>query len=623
MSSPEGRDFRETLGLTWGEPDRTGPPTRRKGPPLRMETIRGIPVSPGIVIGRVFVLDDERRRISRRQVPRQQVEQEIGRLDRALEASLADLQQVKAVAQREMGEEAANVFGFHIGVLSDPTVIEPIREHIRREAVAAEYAVYHAFDAWARKFAAHTETAFSTKVDDFRDLATRILHHLIGEHGTQLEKLNHQAVVVARDLTPSQAASFDREKVIAFATDLGGLTSHTAILARALGIPAVVGCNDLMAFAGDGVPVIVDGDRGHVILDPDEETLERYDRYIEQRRLVQLSFEEMADLPAVTKDGVEIELLGNIEFPEEASAVLHSGGVGVGLYRTEFLYLTRDHEPTLEEHVEAYRKCVELLKGAPLTIRTVDLGADKHTQRHMVEPERNPFLGCRSIRFCLNSVPMFKRQLRAILQVSALGPVRVMFPLVTSIGEFRRGKMLLADVMEDLHEEGVPFDAGIRVGMMVEVPSAALTADVFAREVDFFSIGTNDLVQYTLAVDRTNERVAHMFNPAHPAVLRLIREVMRSARRRDLPVSCCGEAAGELDFAALLLGLGLRTLSVTPSSIPRLKRLIRTVTIPQCERIARRAISFDSDVEVAAYVRDQARKIIPDAFDGRSVETGV
>jgi phosphotransferase system enzyme I (PtsI) len=447
-----------------------------------------------------------------------------------------------------------------------------------------------------------------------------VLDHLIGEHAGRLRQLPHQAVIVARDLTPSQAAEFDRDLVMAFATDLGGRTSHTAIVARALRIPAVVGCHDLTSRATDGQRVIIDGDRGLVILDPDRAHLDRYRQLIEQARTFQLSLRELASLPSETADGVPVCILGNIEFPDEIASILELGGEGVGLYRTEFLYLTRQAEPTEEEHYESYRKCVELLKGRELTIRTVDLGADKYTQRQLGAPERNPFLGLRSIRYSLHHLSDFKTQMRAILRASAHGPVKVMVPLVTNMGELRQSRSILRDVMEDLSEEGSPFDRDIKVGMMVEVPAAAIMADTFAREADFFSIGTNDLVQYTLAVDRTNERVASLFSPAHPAVLRLIREVVRAGERRSTPVSCCGESAGDLEFAILLLGLGLRTLSVAPPSIPHLRRLVRSVTIRQCERIARRAVALDSDGEVAAYVRDQARKIIPEAFEGRALD---
>ncbi|MFN7337886.1 MAG: phosphoenolpyruvate--protein phosphotransferase, partial [bacterium] len=333
-----------------------------------------------------------------------------------------------------------------------------------------------------------------------------------------------------------------------------------------------------------------------------------------QRRLFKLSLSDVSALPSVTTDGTAIHVVGNIEFPDEIKAVLSAGGEGVGLYRTEFLYLTRSTEPTEADHYEAYKHCVQLSKGRELTIRTVDLGADKYTQSRTEIPERNPFLGCRSIRYCLRDVPMFKRQLRALLRASALGPIKIMFPLITSIAEFRHAKYLVNDVMEELSEENVKFDPSIKMGMMVEVPSAALLADQFAREVDFFSIGTNDLVQYTLAVDRTNERVANLYSHTHPAVIKLIRDVARAARHHKIPVSCCGEAAADTEFAVLLIGLGLRTLSVSSSAITPLKRIVRSVSVSQCQRLARQAMSLESDVQISAMLRDRLRTMVPQAY---------
>lgn len=585
-----------------------------------MQLIKGIPVSPGVVIGRIFALDDERQKIARRAIPAARVPQELARLDGAIQASIGELEAVRANAESAMGAEAAKIFLFHIGMLGDKTLIGPMRAMIEKQGVAAEYAVFSTFTDWANRFRGMKDSAFTTKANDLEDLSSRVLRHLIGEHRSRLNELQHQAVVVAPDLTPSQAAAFDRERVVAFATDLGGRTGHTSIVARALGIPAVVGCGNLTAYATDGTAVIVDGDRGVVIIDPDEKQLSEYLAYIEQRKVFQLSLDDLAGLESITRDGTQVELLGNIEFPLEIPLVLKCGGEGVGLYRTEFLYLTKEEEPTEEEHFAAYSDCVKRLSGRTLVIRTMDLGADKYTQRQQEQPERNPFLGLRSIRFCLKHLPMFKTQLRAILRASALGPLKIMFPLVTSTQELRQAKWVLREVMEDLTEEGIAYNPEIEVGMMVEVPSVAIMADTFAREVDFFSIGTNDLVQYTLAVDRTNERVASMFSPAHPAVIKLVKDVARVARRRAVPLSCCGEAAGDPDYAVLLIGLGVRTLSATAASIPQLKRLVRSVTIEQCERIARKALSLDSDVSVAAFLRDQTRKILPEAFDGRSVE---
>jgi len=588
--------------------------------PEAMQMFKGLPVSPGIVIGRVLLVDDDIRHVPRRMVQSEGVRSEIARFDQVVRAAIDELNEVYAKAQKEMGAETAKIFQFHAGMLKDRSLIGPIRAMIEAERVSAEYAVSRAFGGLADKFRANPNSIFATKVNDIEDLAHRLLDLLTGAGATRLANAPPKSVVVARDLTPSQTAGFDRARILGFATDLGGRTGHTAIVAKALEIPAVVGCQTLLRVARDGVPIILDGDQGAVVLNPDRETLDEYGRMLEQRRVFRLSVSEVSGLPSVTTDGTAIHIVGNIEFPDEVKNVLAAGGEGVGLYRTEFLYLTRSTEPTEADHFEAYARCVKLAKGTELTIRTVDLGADKYTQSRKEVPERNPFLGCRSIRYCLRDLPMFKRQLRALLRASALGPMKIMFPLITSLGEFRHAKYLVNDVMEELEEEGIAFDRSIKLGMMVEVPSAAILADLFAREVDFFSIGTNDLVQYTLAVDRTNERIAHLYSPTHPAVIKLIRDVARVARRRDIPLSCCGESAADLEFSLLLVGLGLRTLSVTSSSIPQLKRMMRSVSVAQCERVARSALGLDSDVQVAALLRDRARAMVPEAFEGRGVE---
>ncbi len=587
-----------------------------------MITLVGIPVSPGIAVGRVVLMDDHRRRARRRAIGSEQVTSEIKKLEEALNASLEDLQRVHAEATKEMGKETAKVFLFHIGMLNDRSLIDPIESMISDQLVNVEFAVQSVLDDLAAVFGAKSDTAFSTKTDDIHDLADRLQAQLRGEEGSPIEHLTGPTIIVAQDLTPSQTAGFDRDKVIGFVTELGGRTSHTAIVANALGLPAVVGVPNAIERVMHDQLVVLDGDRGRMILDPDAEILEKYHGLVEQRRVHQLSEEELAQEPSVTRNGVAIGLVGNIEFPDEIKRLKRLGGEGVGLYRTEFLYLTSNTEPTEEDHYNAYAECVRRLDGQPLTLRTVDLGADKYTQSLAMIPERNPFLGQRSIRYCLANPAMFKRQLRAVLRASVLGPMRVMFPLVTTLAELKHAKMLLRDVMEDLDEEGVAYDRSIPVGMMVEVPSAALMAESFAREVDFFSIGTNDLVQYTLAVDRTNERVASLYQPCHPAVLKLIRQVIRAGRNAQISVSCCGESAGEVEYALLLIGLGVRTLSVTSGSIPRIKRLVRSVSIEQCERVAQKVLTFDSDAEVAAFLRDRARKIVPEAYEGRALEAG-
>jgi phosphotransferase system enzyme I (PtsI) len=478
----------------------------------------------------------------------------------------------------------------------------------------AEQAVADQFRVLVDQFRRMGNEVFEQKANDVLDLERRVLGHLMGAQESRLAQLDAPAVVVAHELTPSQAAAMDRSKVIAIVTDLGGRTGHTSIVARALGLPSVVGCQRLSAEIEDGDEIIVDGGDGMVIVRPDARTLEEYRRRQERSRRSRAALRELAGLEAETKDGVRIRLMGNIEFPEEIDSVLANGGDGVGLYRTEFLWLTRKEPPTEQDHLDAYLRAIRLLDGRPLTIRTCDLGADKYTQEQMEEPERNPFLGLRSIRHSLANPAEFKAQLRAILRASAYGPVKTMFPLVSNPMELRQGKLMLADISEELEDEGIPFDRQMPVGMMIEVPSAALMSRAFAAESAFFSIGTNDLIQYTLAVDRGNERVAHLYQAAHPAVVYLVKNIVRAARSAQIDCSVCGEMAGEPLFCMLLLGMGLRTLSMVPDQIPVIKRVVRSVTMEHCERLARRVGSFDSERQVETALRDELRKLDPDVF---------
>ena len=418
--------------------------------------------------------------------------------------------------------------------------------------------------------------------------------------------------MVAHDLTPTQTASFDRKFVNGIATDAGGRTSHTAIVARSLGIPAVVALSDVTAKVAAGDTVIVDGNRGTVVVNPDEQILQEYKGFAAAIVEHEHQLDELVHLPAVTTDGVEVTLLGNIEFPHEAQITMRKGGHGVGLYRTEFLYLEADHEPSEEDHYRAYLDAIRIVGDAPLTIRTMDLGADKFTQQRRGTPERNPFLGLRSIRYCLQNLAVFKTQIRAILRASVAGNVKVMFPLITNLMELRQAKWVLADVKEDLEEQGIAFDENISTGIMIETPAAALTADSLADEVDFFSIGTNDLIQYTLAVDRVNENVAPLFTPAHPAVLWLLKRVYESARRARIDVSVCGEMASEAEFVPLLLGLGYTTLSLAPPMIPEIKKVVRSVSMEQCRQIARKALGFDTDKQTISFLRTEMQEILRD-----------
>jgi phosphoenolpyruvate-protein phosphotransferase (PTS system enzyme I) len=578
-----------------------------------MEIKKGIGVSPGVAIGTAIVLDAENLAIPRRQILAAGVDAEVERFNNSLAESIKAVTQQRDDLLVHQRKEIAAVLDFHIGVLKDTSLTDQILTKIRVHLNTAEYAVSDVMRKYAEVFSKMPDRYLAERVKDVHDIERQLLLRLMGQQRLDLSHLSSDVVVIAHDLLPSQTASLDRQHAKGFATDAGGRTSHTAIVARAMGIPAVVGLGDITSEVSAGDTVVIDGNHGVVIINPDEQVLAE-NREAESRRLqLQSDRDTLQELPAQTLDGHLISLMANIEFPAEVDEALRKGAEGVGLYRTEFLYLASDHEPSEEEHYGAYADALLRLKKRPLVIRTLDLGADKYTQAKALNPERNPFLGDRSIRMCLHDIPMFKRQLRAIMRASVLGDVRIMFPMITTLMELRQARMLLNDVMEELEDEGVSHNRDIPVGIMIEVPSAALMAEKFAKEVNFFSIGTNDLIQYTLAVDRTNEKVAGLFCPAHPAVLGLVRDVIRKGSR-TISVSMCGEMAGEPLYTLLLLGLGLTTFSMNAPDIPEVKKIIRSTTMEHARQVARRVMSFDSERQVMHYLRDETRKIDPEAF---------
>jgi len=578
-----------------------------------MKIKKGIGVSPGVAVARAVVLDAEEIDIPQRHVPVDHAQAEKSRLENAIRKSKEEILDLQQRTVDRIGKETASIFDFHLGMLEDKVLLEKFLDTIVSGSVTAEYAVQTVLRGYAKEFLAMPEY-LADRVKDVYDIEKRLLRNLTGQARQSLSHLRQDVVVLAHDMTPSQTAGMDRDHIKGMAIDAGGRTSHTAIVARALGIPAVVGLNDITAEATGGDTVIIDGNRGVVVVDPDAHTLETYEQYAQQQVEFVHSLDALRDLPAITRDGHEVTLLGNIEFPPEADTVFEKGGQGIGLYRTEFLYLGSDTEPTEEDHYHAYRQVLEAVGDRPCVIRTVDLGADKYTQARARVPERNPFLGLRSIRYCLQNLGMFKTQLRAIFRAAADRRVSIMFPLITNLLELRQAKACVRDVMEDLEEDGVEHGTDVLVGMMVETPSAALQCNSFAQEVDFFSIGTNDLVQYTLAVDRGNERVASLFSSANPSVLRLIKEILRAGQRHGVPVSVCGEMAADVQYTLLLLGLGLRTFSCTPPAIPEIKKIIRSVTMEQALQVARRVMSFDTDQEIVSFLRIETRKILPEAY---------
>jgi phosphotransferase system enzyme I (PtsI) len=579
-----------------------------------MQILKGIPVSPGVVQGPAIVLDSEEVVVPRRQIDPSEIDHEIQRLDAALDKSSQELSELRQRVATTVGEQLGAIFDVHQSILTSEQLRQEIRDLMHKSGYCPEYAVSTILRGYAKRFLAMKDEYLADRVQDVYDIERRVLRNLIGERRQLLGSLEQPHILVAHDLTPSQTAALDRTKILGFATAVGGRTSHTAIVARAMNIPAIVGLETVTTDVSGSDELIIDGNRGLVIINPDEETKEKFRRYAKDAERQATNLVSLRDLPAVTKDGHEITLCGNIEFPHEVASCLERGASGIGLYRTEFLYLDRDEDPTEEDHFEAYAGAIETLEGRTITIRTCDLGADKFTHVSGEPAERNPFLGLRSIRYSLRHVDAFKTQLRAILRASALGPVQILFPLVTNVRELRHAKMILNDVREDLEEEGIPFDRAIKVGIMVEVPSAAIMAQHFAKECDFFSIGTNDLVQYTLAVDRLNERVANLFTPAHPAVIRLIHTIVMAAKSENIEVAVCGEMGGDPVFTLLLVGLGVDMISTSATSIPEIKRMIRSTSMRFARRVAKKVMTLDSDREIMAYLTEMSRQILPESF---------
>jgi phosphotransferase system enzyme I (PtsI) len=578
-----------------------------------MEIKRGIPVSPGVAIGPALVLDTEWFRIPQRFVERDHLKNEVERLRLALAGAAREAREKEQAVSDKLGRQYGAIFGAHALLVEDPTLTREIEGLIREQGHAAEYAVSRVMRRHAKALESLDRGHFATRAADLFDIEKAILRNLLGERRENLQQLKEPVVVLAHDLTPSETASLDPKMVHAFATEAGGRASHTAIMAGVLEIPAVVGLGKFLNDVSGGDEIIVDGTRGVLILNPDEETRERYEQTRRSFRTFEKDLDALRDLPADARDGTRITLMGNIEFPQEAAHCLERGAGGVGLYRTEFLYLNKQSDPTEAEHVDAYLTVLRTMGSRPVVIRTLDLGADKFAMAsEPVREERNPSLGLRSVRLCLRNLTLFKTQMRAILRASAFGDVRIMFPMISTLLELRQCKMILAEVKEDLEDEGIAFNRKLPVGTMIEVPSAALMAEQLAREVNFFSIGTNDLIQYTLAADRTNENIATLYNAGDPAVLRLIDQVIKAALKNGIEVSVCGEMSGEPIYTMLLLGMGLRQLSVTPHNIPEIKKIIRSISLEEARQVAQEALRLETARDVNNYLREQTRRILPE-----------
>lgn len=551
-------------------------------------TLKGIPGAPGIGIGTAQVLKKEL------DIPRFAVEdskEELDRFYRALDQSKQQVSQLLERASKNGNKDVADIMQAHLMMLDDPEFLAKVKESIENEKLNAEFAVWSVGQEYIQFFEQMTDEYLKARAADLKDITERIIRNLTGTL-LDLSQLPQNTVLVARDLAPSDTAQIDREHVVGLVTDEGGPTSHVAIMARSFQIPAVVGTKNATGEIKNGDLLVVDGNEGIVEVNPAEDSLKNYEQKQLQWKKEQSDLGELITVPSVTKDGAQVKLEANIGRPEEVEIALKFGAEGVGLFRTEFLFMDRNTLPSEEEQFEAYKKALEGMRGQVVTIRTLDIGGDKDLPYLGLQRENNPFLGWRAIRYCLDRRDVLKTQLRAILRASAYGKAAVMFPMISSVEEVVKAKEVLEEAKAELREEGQPFDEHVKVGIMVEIPSAAVAADLLAPEVDFFSIGTNDLTQYTLAVDRDNEKVREYYNPLHPAVLRLIKRVIDVGNTFGKEVAMCGELAGDDKATEILLGLGLQVFSMTPSSIPRVKKVVLSTNNEEAEAIAKKAAAL-------------------------------
>ncbi len=563
-------------------------------------------VSPGIAIGKVFLL--KKIEVESLQKYSNSMEKELSILEKALEKSAFELQELIETSGAKLGKDDAEIFQAHLMILQDDEFVQTVRDHIESEKLCAAYAVMKTADEFYIQFMNIEDEYIRERAADVKDVGMRVVKSILGT-GTGLEAMPDGSVIVARELSPSDTASMDSQKVCGIITEGGGRTSHAAIIARNLGIPAIVGAAGITEQVETGSFIVFDGESGEVFIRPDEKIIQRYEKIKISRENYKKLLMQFKDKKTFTIDSHQVELYANIASQNDTSAALENGAQGVGLFRTEFLYMNRDSEPSEEEQLEVYKKVLLNMKSKPVIIRTLDIGGDKDVPYLGLEKEDNPFLGFRAIRICLEKKEMFKKQLRAILRASVFGRARIMFPMISCLEELRAAKQIVSECMQELDKKSIEYDRSIQTGIMIEVPSAAVISDILAEECDFFSIGTNDLIQYTTAVDRMNHKISELYNQYNPAVLRLIKTVIENGHKKGIDVGMCGEAAGDEVMAYLLLGLGLDEFSMSPPCILNIRRLFSLVGMNEARNDAQKVLEMKDAQEIKKFLEERNKKI--------------
>jgi phosphotransferase system enzyme I (PtsI) len=576
--------------------------------------LKGLPLAPGIAEGKVMIHFHEEEAIPFRDLQEGELDAEVARFEAALLATRAELLALQERLSRSSSASDASIFDAHLLVLEDPSLIDEVLKGIRRERHNAEFVFQGVSHKFINTLASIDDPYLRERAVDLEDVARRLLRHLLGKSGQCLGGHDRSHIIVADELTPSDTAMLNRDNVAGFITEKGSKTSHTAIMARSLGIPAVAGLEGICNLLENGCTILMDGYSGKIFLNPSPDTRATYQALAAEKEHVEEGLESLRDTDPVTQDGQRIALAANIELPDELDEVEASGAEGIGLYRTEFLYFNRTEPPDEEEQYAVYKKVAEKIAPHSVIIRTLDIGGDKPTECLDLGHEENPFLGCRAIRFCLNNPEIFKTQLKAILRAGLHGNLKMMFPMISGYEELLHAKALLAEAAEELRARGTPFQEEMELGVMIEVPSAAIVASMLAREVKFFSIGTNDLLQYLMAVDRGNERIAHLHDPSNPAVVRILKMVVDAAHEAGIWVGVCGELAGDIEFTPLLIGIGIDELSMSASLVPRVKKAIRSLDVQACREVVAHALSGERAAEIYARTTGLARSRYPDLF---------